>query len=76
MTTPATTTFVYDGPIETVTVPLPSGRAITVSRGDSVDALPSEVDALARAEGFTQKTAAAKPADQPKPSDEAKENQK
>jgi hypothetical protein len=41
-----TITFVYDGPIETIVIRLPSGRTPEVSRGETFDAIPSEVDAL------------------------------
>jgi hypothetical protein len=52
VTTPSTTPYVYDGPFDAVAVVLPSGRTAHVNRGETLDALPSEVAALDAAEGF------------------------
>lgn len=43
---PLPTRFSYVGPLPAVVVVLPSGRVMTVARGEVLDVLPNEAEAL------------------------------
>lgn len=46
----------YDGGIDMIDVKLPTGRWLTVSRGDEVDLLPNEATAVSDLPGWTKVT--------------------
>jgi len=45
-------TWIYSGGYDAIDLRLPSGRWISVARGDSVDVLPNEAKALKKLPGW------------------------